>query len=269
MNNDIIISDSQINQLAEMQNSDIESLEYHVQSLEKKIELSNRIKKVVCKTTSLNDWVNMGNKPYLQCHGAEKIAALFGVGWEDVKYIKDDKENGHYLYTCTMIMTFNGRKIEVIGTRASDCVFFGYKNKQLRHPDTIDETNIKKSAYTNCLGNGIKRMLGIRDLTWEEVRSNVRTQGTANKVVYNNKQPNNNTRQSAPAVTENMNVISPKQLNYVRTLYKEIGFTEKQLNEFLKKNSFSVTTDKMAEMPRSEAKVFLELLIKLKEGEVL
>ena len=269
MNDEIVISDSPANQLIDMPHYDVVDIEKQVEVLEKRIELSNRIKQVVFKCTSRSDWADMNGKPYyLQCHGAEKIAAHFGVGWKNVAYTKDIKENGHYIYTCKMTMIFNSREIEVIGTRASDCAFFGYKNKKLRDVESIDETNIKKSAYTNCLGSGIKRMLGIRDLTWEEIKDNVREEGVVNKVTYN-KQPNNAPRQSAPAVTENMNIISKKQLNYARSLYKEIGFTIEQLNDFLEKNSFSVTADKVAEMPRAEAKVFLELLIKLKDGEVI
>jgi len=33
----------------------------------------------------------------------------------------------------------------------------------------IDQGDIKKSAYTNCIGNGITRLLGIRNLTYADL----------------------------------------------------------------------------------------------------
>ena len=48
----------------------------------------------------------------------------------------------------------------------------------------IDETNIRKAAYSNMVVNGVTRILGIRNLTWEEVKGGGIDPSKASKVSY-------------------------------------------------------------------------------------
>ena len=48
----------------------------------------------------------------------------------------------------------------------------------------VDETNIMKAAYSNCVANGITRLLGIRNLTWEQVKLGGIDPSKAAKVKY-------------------------------------------------------------------------------------
>jgi hypothetical protein len=142
---------------------------------EKRIDAMNKIKRVAIKLTNRHDWTDQGGKPYLQVSGAEKIARMFGISWRISEPIKETIEGGHFSFTYKGYFSLAGATIEAIGTRSSKDGFFkkyGYENgqKQELPASEIDAGDVKKSAYTNCIGNGITRLLGIRNLTYEDLR---------------------------------------------------------------------------------------------------
>lgn len=142
---------------------------------EKRIEAITKIKRISLKSTNRHDWVDQGGKPYLQVSGAEKIARMFGISWRISEPIKETIEGGHFSFTYKGYFSLAGATIEAIGTRSSKDGFFkkyGYENgqKQELPASEIDAGDVKKSAYTNCIGNGITRLLGIRNLTYEDLK---------------------------------------------------------------------------------------------------
>lgn len=153
------------------------------ENAEKRIEAIKKIKLVALKVTNSNDWIDEGGKPYLQGSGCDKVARVFGVNITELKIEKTNLEGGHYLYTVEADFSLGGSKIRAIGTRASNSPFFTAKTKwedengnKLEKPikytrpaSEVDEANIKKSAYTNCTANGITKLLGLKNLTWEEL----------------------------------------------------------------------------------------------------
>jgi hypothetical protein len=85
------------------------------------------------------------------------------------------EESGHFSYTYKGYFTVAGATIEAIGTRSSKDPFFKrYAGRgDDRHelpPSELDKGDLKKAAYTNLLGNGITRLLGLRNLTWEDIK---------------------------------------------------------------------------------------------------
>jgi hypothetical protein len=50
----------------------------------------------------------------------------------------------------------------------------------------VDETNIMKAAYSNMMVNGITRLLGIRNLTWEQLEKYGINKDGVSKVEYRN-----------------------------------------------------------------------------------
>ena len=142
---------------------------------EKRIDAIAKIKRISLKSTNRHDWVDQGGKPYLQVSGAEKIARMFGISWRISEPIKETIEGGHFSFTYKGYFSLAGATIEAIGTRSSKDGFFkkyGYENgqKQELPASVIDAGDVKKSAYTNCIGNGITRLLGIRNLTYEDLK---------------------------------------------------------------------------------------------------
>jgi len=146
---------------------------------EKRVEAMQKIKRMALKLTNPHDWVDENGKPYLQASGAEKVARLFGISWRMSEPIRENIEGGHFTYTYHGEFSLAGASIEAIGTRSSKDGFFkkyewkgdGEKRTRVELPvSEIDPGDVKKSAYTNLLGNGITRLLGIRNLTYEDLK---------------------------------------------------------------------------------------------------
>jgi hypothetical protein len=157
---------------------------------ERQIDAIRKIKSIVIKVTNPQDWINQNDKPYLQASGAEKVARIFGIGWRIDEPILEFEPDGHFQYTYKGYFTLGGITIEAIGTRSSKDGFFKKygKDKEILPPSEIDKGDVKKSAYTNLLGNGITRLLGIRNLTWEEVKVGGIDKSKSAKVDYKKKE---------------------------------------------------------------------------------
>ena len=154
--------------------------------------LARKIKTLALKQTNPKDWADMDGNPYLQASGAEKIARLFGISWRICEGYpqrddqKDDK-GSYYVYTYKGEFEMGGKTIEVIGTCSQRDRFFGRKGGELKNESEIDVTNIIRKAMTNMEVNGITRMLGIRNLTWEELAEAGLKQGQSAQVNYKTK----------------------------------------------------------------------------------
>ena len=136
---------------------------------EKRITAINRIMSASLKITNENDWVLIAGVPYLQESGATKVARLFGIGWSISNPTLETETDGHFTYTYKARFTMGNISIEATGSRSSKEDFFtGKENKKA--PQDIDKRDVKLSAYTNCINNGIKRILpGLRNLTAEDM----------------------------------------------------------------------------------------------------
>lgn len=140
---------------------------------EERLEAIKKIKLLALRITNQDDWTDFGGKPYLESSGAEKIARLFGISWQLYTPEIERKPNGHYRVSVKGVFTLGNSSIEVIGIRESDDPFFAIRYQEGKKielpPDEVDLPNVIKSAITNCIGQGIVRLLGIRNLTWEEL----------------------------------------------------------------------------------------------------
>lgn len=145
---------------------------------EERLAALDKIKMVALKLTNPHDWVDEGGKPYLQGSGAEKVARLFGISWRIFEPTEEDIGQGHYIITYKGEFALGGAIITAIGARSSKDGFFkkyryegeGNERKKIELPPSeIDKGDVKKAAYTNLLANGITRLLGIRNLTYEDL----------------------------------------------------------------------------------------------------
>lgn len=155
------------------------------------VEAVRKIKAVVFKLTNNHDWIDQGGKPYLQASGAQKVARAFGISWTIDEPTKESLDGGHYMFTYKGAFSLHGACIDAIGTRSSKDGFFkkyGSKdaagNRTELPPSEIDPGDVKKSAFTNCLGNGISALLGIKNLTWEELNEAGIKKDEASRVDY-------------------------------------------------------------------------------------
>lgn len=155
------------------------------EAAERRVEAMGKIKRMSMKMTNARDWTDQGGKPYLQVSGVEKIGRLFGISWRIDEPVFETEEGGHFGYTYKGYFTLGGATIEAIGTRSSKDGFFKkYKDGAELPLSAIDKGDVKKAAYTNLLGSGITRILGMRNLTWEELASAGISQAEVSQVSF-------------------------------------------------------------------------------------
>lgn len=146
------------------------------EQVEKRVSAIQKIKLYALKLTNVYDWIDQGGRPYLYGSGAEKVARMFGISWRINEPEKENLGEGYYMFTYKGFFSLGGAEVEAIGTRSSKDPFFKkYKwvgKERVELPASeIDPGDVKKSALTNCVSNGVGKLLGIRNLTYEELES--------------------------------------------------------------------------------------------------
>lgn len=150
---------------------------------ERRIEKIQKMITLSLKVTNTADWVDQQGRPYLMGSGAEKVARLWGLKIHSIKSEKvntEDEKGRFYYYMVTGVAELPGGRdsIVAVGTCSSKDQFFaattmeanGKKERVLKPLSEVDETNIMKSAYTNFMVNAITRLLGIRNLTFGQLK---------------------------------------------------------------------------------------------------
>lgn len=140
--------------------ADTDNILYLAEKAEKYINAMNRIMDAALKITNELDWVLIGGKPYLQESGATKVARLFGISIQLIgkPEIEIDPE-GYKTYTYKARFMLKDQFVECEGSRSAKEDFFAGKAEKKKSPDEIDERDVKMAAYTNCINNGIKRLI--------------------------------------------------------------------------------------------------------------
>lgn len=142
-----------------------DNIMYLAEKADKMITAMNKIMSAALKITSEHDWTLIGGKPYLQESGATKVARLFGISWQiGSPKIECDAE-GYKTFTYKGRFEMRGQFIECEGSRSMKDDFFGGKPDARKSVDEISERNVRQAAYTNCINNGIKRIIpGLRGI---------------------------------------------------------------------------------------------------------
>jgi len=155
--------------------------------LNKRLHAYERVLAAAIHATLPTDWVNMSGKAYLQSSGAEKVGVRFGVSAYDFHESRDDYEDEagpYYVYTFKATVEFGGQIIESIGTCSSRDKFFGRAHGKMKPMHEVDVTNIKKKAYTNCYGNGVRRLLALNNIPWATLEQHLRGAKRIQQVDY-------------------------------------------------------------------------------------
>lgn len=165
MKNDVEIIDADITDLTARPQSgglleaNTDNILYLAQKAEEYIKAMNRIMDAALKITTEYDWILIGGKPYLQESGATKVARLFGISIQLIgqPLVEVDNE-GYKTFTYKARFMLKDQFIECEGSRSMKDDFFAGKDKK-KKPDEIDERDVKMAAFTNCMNNGIKRLI--------------------------------------------------------------------------------------------------------------
>jgi len=168
-NNELVVVQDAQN---ELMNFDYDNILQVAERADKMVTALNKIMAAAIRITTERDWCIIGGSPYLQESGATKVARLFGIGWQILDQHAEYDSEGYPTYSYRMAFTMGGARIECEGSRsARDEFFAGKKTDRNGNPvkqksvDEVDIRDVKQAAYTNCLNNGIKRILpGLRNL---------------------------------------------------------------------------------------------------------
>lgn len=133
---------------------------------DKMVSALNKIMSAALKVTTPKDWVLIGGTPYLQETGATKVARLFGISTKicDGFPTVTRGEDGYPIYKYRMRFSMGKQRVEAEGMRSAGDEFFAGKDKS-KSIDQIPLDDVERAAYTNCMNNGIKRIIpGLRNL---------------------------------------------------------------------------------------------------------
>jgi hypothetical protein len=249
---------------------------------EKRVEAMQKIKRMALKLTNPHDWVDEQGKPYLQASGAEKVARLFGISWRISEPVKEELEGGHFTYTYHGEFSLAGATIEAIGTRSSKDGFFkkyewkgeGENRTKLELPASeIDPGDVKKSAYTNLLGNGITRLLGIRNLTYEDLKEYAGiTKEQLGSVDYKKagKAVPRSAQTTGPTqeMPQNGDPISEPQAKAIHAILKKLNITGEfeKMQKVAKVLGLTEVPSSLGKVTKKQASQIIEALQKEAEG---
>lgn len=163
--------------------------EAFMRRLNKNVDNYRQIITTSIKLTNPSDWTELGGKPYMQSSGAEKVASPFHVSHEAPireRMEREDAKGKYYIYTHTarFYSRLLNRSIVVTGTCSSRDQFFSMRGGEPIPQEDVDESNILKASYTNMVVSGITRLLGIRNLTWEQLAQGGIAQDKVGKVAF-------------------------------------------------------------------------------------
>lgn len=165
MSNEVEIINRDITDLTErpqgsaLLDSNPDNIIYLAERADKYIAAMNKIMTAALKITNELDWCLIGGTPYLQESGATKVARLFGISIQVIgnPAIEVDRD-GYKTYTYRARFMLRDQYVECEGSRSASEEFFAGKGKT-KKPDEIDDRDVKMAAYTNCVNNGIKRLI--------------------------------------------------------------------------------------------------------------
>lgn len=133
---------------------------YLAEKAEQYITAMNKIMNAALSITNELDWCLIGGNPYLQESGATKVARLFGISIQLIgQPLVECDPQGYKTYTYRARFMLKDQYVECEGSRSMKEDFFAGKGEKIKKPDEIDERDVKMAAYTNCLNNGIKRLI--------------------------------------------------------------------------------------------------------------
>lgn len=262
------------------------------EAAERRAEAIKKIKRQALRITNERDWTDQNGRPYIQASGAEKIARLFGVSWRFVgEPQRFDEDSGHFRFDISMEFVMGGSTVEVRGSRSSKDPFFTTryrwddeakrKVKFELPPTEIDKADVMKSAITNAIGNGISRILGIRNLVWEDLKEAGLNPSKIAKIEYSKPKVQESPEKPSPGLSEIETPSDPKgsgnkkpdqsitegQVSAISKMLDRLGFKDEF--EKCEKVSFILGMDlaipSLNDLKKSEASRIIEAL--QKEGQ--
>ena len=93
----------------------IENLLRLAETADKRVEALNKLRLASIRSTNDHDWIDQDGTPYLQASGAQKIAPLWGIGWQIISHTKTTGDDSYIWTTVLRLTDPAGRIVETIG----------------------------------------------------------------------------------------------------------------------------------------------------------
>ena len=148
------------------------------QAGDKAAEYLTALRRVLVQATYPTDWTIQGvgdkSKACLASHGAERIAVMIGgfVIEESAPAEKTtftDKHGEGYIWRYFYKVSWRGRSCDAIGMHGTRDKFLGKAGGAWRDIADINEADIQRAARHVAIGEGIKQLLGLRNLPATEM----------------------------------------------------------------------------------------------------
>jgi hypothetical protein len=222
---------------------------------EKRIDAVIKIKQMALKVTNPSDWVDQSGRPYLFVSGSEKIANLFNISWRIDEPVVETEADGNFTYTLRGVFSIPGRSISAEGSRSSKDPFFtkyDWNNgvKTAKPISSIDRRDVRMAALTNLLGNGITRLLGIRNLSYSDLEKYAGiTKDMISTVDYKGKGKDKPPLQEPGKKNDDPSKISEAQAKRFFAIAKGAGKTDAEIKAHLKE---ALNIEHTADIPKDK-----------------
>ena len=189
------------------------------------------------QNTNVQDWVKMGDGYYLQASGAQKIRPIWGIYYRDRQVTKEIYPDGSYAYLVTgkvgsQILDklyFGEILIEIEGGRSSRDSFFAKPGRE------VDPLDIRKAALANWESRAITALLGLKNMTAEDLQRNGLKVEEIQKVDY----------EKGAEGGGDPSLRTDAQLGLIMTRARNKGISEQRLDAYLKATFGVDTKDKI------------------------
>jgi hypothetical protein len=164
------------------------------ETLDKKITAQQKILSLVTKLAGPKGIDHLGNTIYFNSGGCDRIASGVGISYGKPSEERRPLADGYVEYLFTATFTMGNRTISATGGRASNDSFFTSRRDAQGNAVTLSAQEVKardvrNAAWTNCKNNGIKSLLGLRNLSEEMLQAHGVVTDQGAKVVYGNADP--------------------------------------------------------------------------------
>jgi hypothetical protein len=151
-----------------------QNIDVIIRQADKRVETLKKVLGIAVKRLSHYDILDQNGKPYIQSSACEKLMPIFGVCLKKADYEKkvdSDDAGVYYIYIYQGTFSWAGGSIVAVGNCTSRDKFFAWDNmtKTYKPLSQVDEASIMKAAYSNMLMNGVTRLLGLKNLMWEQL----------------------------------------------------------------------------------------------------
>ena len=168
--------------LAPMEATSVDALIKAAENAATMVEAYKKFRRATLGMMNSSDWVDQEGKPYPQSSGLEKVADPLGISFGFIGPQTKIELGDRYLIETKLWFSSSWRRIEVVGFRASDDPLYAKRGGVLLPMHEVDEADIRKASYTNCIARGLSIMLGLRNMTWEELGEYGVTEAGAQKI---------------------------------------------------------------------------------------